>query len=402
MGARGTEEFTLGAPRAGTTPPHRPTGRARAWPVLPWVACALALIVAAVAVAPAPPPGVSPWGYLPHLRERPELAWQLESTEVTGAWAFGGVLAVADLSGVAGMDARSGRERWRLDARAPRCTSDGTLLTCLTRREDAVLVVDPDSGATNRWDVPDAVAAIAYEDGVVAVTTSGLTRIDADGRALWTQPRTLGAPVAEGPAVIDGWLFVSVLGPVGGLVPLDVETGEPGDLEVVGRSVSRVREGLWTSSADGTIRLFARDQQQHQVGDPRDYVATVSDPALLAEPLPRTQSQWSPLALLPGVALGSVDGTRVAALDTSTGHELWRRELVMGWIETPLVDEETMVTTVLDPATGSRSTVQAIDARTGADRWRLERPGHIRTMIGGNRHLYLLDAFGVTAWELSR
>lgn len=65
------------------------------------------------------------------------------------------------------------------------------------------------------------------------------------------------------------------------------------------------------------------------------------------------------------VAYGGAQGTSVFALDTETGRELWRNDLVGGYLS-PMIDEGL---TIISSSTGD---LIALDAATGAEQWRFE------------------------------
>ncbi|QOR70107.1 PQQ-binding-like beta-propeller repeat protein [Ruania alkalisoli] len=411
MGTRDVEEFALDSgsddatlPRPGSRGDH--SAPHRLWPGLPWVAAALTLILAGVVAAPAPGAVVSPWGYVPGLGEEPELAWELETTEITGMWAFRGVLAIAELEQVRGIDAASGAERWRVESKAAQCGSDGSRLTC-TSIDDEIIMIDPVSGnVDDSVSVPGAYAATAHDDDIIVATSSAIQRIRADGTVVWSTPLPEGTPVYAGPAVIDGHVLVGTDAARGGQPPpLDVETGEPGDPAEVGQTVYRIRDGAWVTSHPGSLWLFLRGETVRSMPATAPAMIVTTDPSLLDSELPATDDEWHPLAILPDVAIGNINddtlGSTLMAIDTSTGEELWRSEALMHWFSTPIVDRDTLAAPVLNPELGRISTVIALNVDTGEERWRIDRATELYGITAGGGYLFLQDALGISAWELT-
>ncbi|WP_159621742.1 PQQ-binding-like beta-propeller repeat protein [Ruania rhizosphaerae] len=406
MGTRDVEEFALDS-GSDHSPPPRPGSRGdrsaphRLWPGLPWVAAALALILAGVMTAPAPGAVVSPWGYVPGLGGEPELAWELETTEITGMWAFRGVLAIAELERVRGIDAATGAERWRVESKAAQCGSDGSSLTC-TSIDDEIIVIDPVTGNMDEpVSVPGAQAATAYEDDIVVATSSDIRRVRVDGSAVWRTPLPEGSPVFYGPAVMDGHVLVSTDPARGGLPPLDVETGEPGEPAEVGQTAFPIRDGAWVTDDGESTWVFARGEGQRATLMP---AAATTDPALLDFAPSDTDAEWFASAIVPGVSIRYTHDERgmmtLIAIDTRTGEELWS-EPTMQWFSRPIVDEDTIAALTESTESRALSAVLALDTHTGEERWRIERDHEIHGVQAGGGNLYLSGPSVISAWELT-
>lgn len=240
--------------------------------------------------------------------------------------------------------------------------------------------VDAGTGAQQwRYRTEGAVTSSpAVVDGVVYFTSRDdhLYALDAtSGTLRWRYPMTEVLPYAWGfdyytssPAVVDGIVYVG--GGDGFLHAVDARSGE---------RRWRFEAGSWVRSSpavdDGVV--YAGDMEGHlyavdaQTGRERWRFKTVGaslDPADFG--FDRRAVISSPAVVAGRVVFGGRDGF-LYAVDAGTGAERWRFDHKVSWvISSPAVDDDLVFT-----GTSDGQFVQAVELRTGAERWRVRTDG---------------------------
>lgn len=296
----------------------------------------------------------------------------------------------------AGFGGRPGVE-WRSDTwglTTSPVVADGTVYFGTGLRHEHVRAVDAATGE-EEWRTgidgrEEDVLAVA--EGVVYVGTDRLHALDAEsGETLWED----GRDVRAGVAVADGRVFAPS-DALDRLRAFNVETGE--QLWETGRSSDRLAATAVPAVHDDRVylssyeNLFVLDAATGE----REWRASLGDHSRAA-PTVTDELVYVPV------------GGRLRALETDGGEERWQYPVGFARSSPALVDDTLYVAGRVDDR--RRSTVAALDATDGEERWRVELPDagpgspvvseetvYLGTDDGG---LYALDAAsGDRRWSL--
>ena len=436
-------------------PAVAPTGPDGWRAALPWVGCAVVLVLIGVLSSPPRPSQVGPWGRVDDLTSAPAAAWSVSPTDgpVQSALIADGMLITVRESDIQGRDPRTGAVVWAQESREARCSTDGAGLLCVDA-DARVLELDPSSGEVTTRQIPDAVLA-TRADGDLFVLTGGqrpaLQRFSGE-HVLWHTPVRLergDAPFGVELTVLAGHVLTTrataAEGPVDGHgSAYDARTGAWFS-DGAPHSVQAAGPGAWQLMGDGGGQLFVRgaDQPQQLAGVPLGYddvwdgteqvtvrVAESSGAessgaagtggeaagAVQTGVLDTDSGEWhwsteqpmTPVARLDGVLIARTSANDLAATqgrDTATGEVLWQR--AEAWLRCPcLADESTLVAIEVGfaPATLTRSAAYedliALDAGTGEERWQLDLPGETFAVLSDGEHLIAVAPAAVQGWDL--
>lgn len=282
------------------------------------------------------------------------------------------------------VDRSDGAIRWRYDAGSPLPSSplvaDGTVV--IAARDGSVHAVEARTGR-GRWTTRPTdelplpwgregwdywVSSPAVVDGLVLIGTPDgrLAALDlATGAEQWA--RDLGARTRSSPAVVDGIVFI---GDDAGIVhAVTLADGRPvWRHETEGATLSSAEFGWDRVSiraspavADGVVYIGSRDGGLYAL-DASDgrrlWYADHGAPWVVASAAVRDDRVW----------IGSSDGLFVAALDATTGAELWRTDVGARVFASPTLAGPDGGRTLFVADHGGA--VRALDPATGDERWR--------------------------------
>ncbi|WP_147918699.1 PQQ-binding-like beta-propeller repeat protein [Ruania zhangjianzhongii] len=450
-------EFALddGAHGAGDDSPGPGAGRERRAPappgperrraVLPWVGCAVVLILVGVLTAPPRPSEVGPWGRVDDLTTDPQAAWSMGAAggEIRSALIADGMLITVRESDIQGRDPSTGEVQWAEEADAARCNTDGTALVCVDA-DSRVLELDADTGTATTREIPDALLATRAEGGLFVLTTGERPALQrfADGHSLWSTPVHIDrgpVPFGEELTVLAGHVLTTSATPAGERAEshgsaYDARTGEwlgeggPHHLAQAG-------PGAWQLTGSDGGRLFVRGADQPQqlahvrlgyddAWDGPDQVAISGAGAASAQEdegrgggvLDTENGRWRwsteepmvPVARVDGVVVADTSAAGLSAVqgrDAATGEVLWQRAET--WLRCPcLADESTLVAVEVGfaPATLTRSAeyedLIAVDAGTGEQRWQVDLSGETFAILTDGEHLITVAPTVLQGWNL--
>jgi len=260
------------------------------------------------------------------------------------------------------MDAQSGTERWRttLDASG----DNGTVVVgdrCIVAYGTALVALDTETGeriwtaSTNGF---ERVVADAATGTVLVASDAGLEAFGAaNGEQRWETDAMRN--VFRAPAVYDDRVFV--VGTVDGassLVALSLADGSnrwQHELTTPPESAAPVTTGAGVIVADDRTLVVHDRETGERVRDLRSF----GDPDPVA---PRSVAVDDGTAFVTG-SFG------VAAVDTETGTERWRRDVSVDTLGVCL-GADTVVTTVEDPEFApGKKTISAFGRESGERRW---------------------------------
>lgn len=415
------------------SPPAGPNG----WrAILPWVGCAVVLVLLGVLLAPSRPPEVSPWGQVADLTTEPEAAWSIAPTDgaIRSALIADGMLITVRAEDIQGREPGTGAVVWTEEASDARCTTDGTSLTCVDA-DSRVLQLDPASGDGTTREIPEALLATRAE-GDLFVLTAGeqpaVQRLSGE-QTVWSTRVHLdrgSAPYGVELTVLAGHVLTTrataAAGPREGHgSAYDAATGE-WLAEGAPHNVTSAGPGVWQlMGADGG-RLFVRgaDGPQQLAHVPLGFDDAWSGPEQVAfrpEPssgvLDVSSGEWrwqtdeplNPIARLTDVLISRTSAQGAPAIqgrDAGTGEVLWQRAET--WLRCPcLADESTLAAfqvafSVTDGAltTSGDEVLVGVDAGTGELRWQLDLPGETFTVLTDGDHLIAVSPQVVRGWDL--
>lgn len=400
-----TDEFELTSAPPADRRSRTSRGRWTRRPA-PWLGAGVGLVLVGAVVAtpiqPPPQPVVS-WNLLDlDLREQPTPLWDapisasetlgvIDSTLVVGTAVLSSTSETSDARILTGIDLATGAPVFTHADPDNTCQLGDDALTCVDDRGGpaAVIAVRDGEGAVERThDYPDALSAVALDDGgyvVLQGAPSGvadLVRIDADGTERWRSATSFSGRVDTSYNrlhLMDGWVETA-----SGAV--DLETGEPpqdlvrfSELEADGGTAVTTSTGTVVHAASGEQVTIPPDEPLLAIDDSvaGPYALTGNDGTVVVsrrddgEQLWRiTQDECWVQARLQSTLLMRcfvVNGSRVLALDQVTGVTLWSRSDDLG-ASLVTASADTVVLRTADGVAGA-------DPRTGRDRWTIPVPG---------------------------
>lgn len=408
-------------------------GNQRPWRgPLPWVGCAVVILLLGVALAGPLHGDVGPWGRVADVTGEPQQAWKLDTAEeVYTARMTDGVLVTTGPYTVRGLDPGSGEVLWEVAQTGARCTTDSANLIC-TDLDHRTLQIDPRSGATTDVDVPNAIAVTEASGDLFAIIGREDAQVQriSDGTVLWSTPVSLGQPYYSSQsaiAVIAGHVLTTMVvdesnfGAVGAV--FDAETGERWQGEQP--QVLQLGPGVWTSVDVDHATLFVRGADEPLEADgyrPLQYdeqwqsqdVVTMDPQTATLQVRDRASGQvrWTsepgtyPIARTEGVLFTLVQNgrtTNLQGLQVGSGELLWER--VDSWMMCPCVGDGSTLAAQLNQITNGDSfdsdgPVVGIDAVSGALLWALDAPPSMTEMLTDGRHLVLISAWQLSGWQL--
>ncbi|GAB2992928.1 outer membrane protein assembly factor BamB family protein [Actinotalea caeni] len=388
------DEFELAPDRdLAPTPPPGSRRRAHAWP---WVTTAAALVlvgsVCAEPVLLTGPPGlVVGVSDVPAAAE-PAMVWttELDSPAPMGLIGSTVVVGLATATSpssqhVLGLDLETGAERWRHPDPHQRCHPT-TVVTCVVdpgSPDAQVVTIDAATGEVTERAHPGAVGAVATDDGLVVVETTGsvpedVVLVEPDGAERWRVQADAAdesdppwAPLSLG----EGTVRLGFEG-----VGLDLSSGEARDASssVIGGAMVEMVDDRVVIHVDGRSATLEPDELPLMIDDSVGAGAALvqrPDGGLSAQVRGTGEQLWQldgscfPQVRLRGrvvVGCWSPDGAETVGIDEVSGDAVWRVDSVY-WVVAATGD--TLV--VVDDASG----VLGVDPTSGDVRWAVETQG---------------------------
>lgn len=367
------DEFDVAEASAVPLAPPRRRDHRAAWP---WLAAAVIMVLGGLTAAQ--PMGWS-WqvGIIDaDLSVAPAQDWRatvdLGDDGILRATVVGRAVVLEGDAAVVALDARTGKEQWRLPG--DRLTCDvAPLVTCVRRFADAVEVVtiDSQSGETTTTSGSDDLAAAVAVAGGLAlleITGTGLlvTRRSPDGSDLWSTPID-NDPLAGTPEVALGALASLLYVSGSQFAVIDLESG------------GVLAEPLAVSEYDGTLvatGLPAGDRELHTT------LTTASD---------RTLTRPVSMPFIPvddtvddAVAVGRSKDV-LSATDTTSGEVIW--QVVVPNAAQPIA--RLTGTLVVEDLVNSPGHTLGLDLATGRQLWERDAVGY--QCWGGSHVLVCTD-----------
>jgi len=429
--AAGLPGSAAGGPLGGGAgDPERPQDR-RPWRgPLPWVGCAVVILLLGLALAGPLRTPVGPWGQVADATSTPQHAWTLEPAEdLRSVHMVGGVLVTTSEQTVRGLDPASGDQLWQVADIGGQCTSDTSTLLCTDARGGAVRI-DPATGTSTELELTGALVVAESGGDLFAITdpddnepagrnAAQLQRIS-DGQVLWSTPVTIGQEFGafrEPMAVIAGHVLTTVVadpqevGSAGAV--FDAETGE----EITGEQpyVAQLGPGAWALLQADASTLYVRgeegpvttdgvSQRLHydDQWDSDDVVSMTEQGVLTVRDRQSGELRWRseglayPIARIDGVLFVLVPNQESATLQgvrVSSGELLWQKE--NSWLTCPCVgDRSTLAGQLreLAPSGGmvAEGPVAGIDAQSGEQLWQVEAPAGMVQLVTDGEHMVLV------------
>ncbi len=325
----------------------------------------------------------------------------------TGVYAGAGVAAFGGL-------------QWRVQTNGPVRGSPTVAggIVYVGSGDGSVYAIDETSGAV-RWrrSVGSAISSTpAVADGLVFVSgyDGSIVALRAtSGEVAWTYRTGAPVPLKWGYESGETWISSPVL--AGGLVVVGARDGKVHALE------PRTGAAKWTydagarvysspAAAGGTVFVGGQDGVLHAIdlASGRSKWRFSTNGATLKSSdfgFDRTTIQSSPSVADGVVYVGARDGW-IYAVDAATGVQRWNYDHEVSWINTSIAVSDGM----LFDGSSDAHFIQALDSRTGAERWRAKSVGIVwgspavdreRVYIGeGNGTIHALDkATGREAWH---
>jgi outer membrane protein assembly factor BamB len=391
-----------------------PPAREHRWRMraAPWVAGAVALVLIGAATA-SPTRLILGRGDGPEiglvdldLSQRPTVVWETTLSagysieDIVGDRA---VLSTHDAAPtVLALDLATGEPTWTYDIDAHTCQW-GSPVVCVQdpgAADAAIVSVDLATGTESSRPYPEAVAAIAVDDGVAVILQTSspiedVVMLDAGGGERWR----VAADAADLQNV-PWWAFVHRVGEelwfeTTTTVRIDIETGRvttgPADGFVLedGTSISITGDIGMIRTAEGEARV-ALDETvmwtDDDLGGVVQLMTTPEEGMILAQVRGSTSELWrfaepgcNPEARLSGVVVISCwndSGPRLYGVDEVTGETVWDQS---GNYQLAAASTDTLVF-----ASTTDADMRGVDPITGDVRWHLPTPaganaGHVLT-----------------------